>query len=284
VIALTGATGHLGGRVAALLSERGERFRVIVRDPGRAPALPGAEVAVAAGYHDGEEMTAALQGADTLLLVSGRESPNRLDEHKSAVDAAARAGVGRVVYTSFANASPDTAFKLGRQHYYTEEHIKQAGLDFTFLRDNFYLDFVPFFATPEGVIAAPGGDGAAAFVARDDVADVAAAVLTESGHGGQIYGLTGATALTLTDAAALLSETIGREVVYRPETIEEAYGSRADFGAPDWEVEGWVTSYVAIARGEMDEVTDWVERLSGHPPTELAQLLTRHPDAYAHLR
>jgi uncharacterized protein YbjT (DUF2867 family) len=284
VIAVTGATGLLGGRVASLLSERGERIRLIVRDPARAPALPGAEMGVAAGYHDLEEMVEALRGAETMFLVSGRESPTRLEEHKSAVDAAARAGVGRIVYTSFANATPDTTFVLGRQHFYTEEHIRASGLDFTFLRDNFYLDFVPFFANTDGVIPAPAGDGAAAFVARDDIADVAAAVLTEAGHSAQTYGLTGGEALTLDRAAAILGEAIGREIVYKPETVEEAYESRAQFGAPDWEVEGWVTSYLAIAAGEMSEVTDWVERLSGHPPTALPELLARHPDTWSHLR
>ena len=284
MIAVCGATGALGGRVAAHLSERGEAIRLIVRDPARAPALDGAEVAVAAGYHDTEEMTAALRGAQTVFLVSGRESPNRVDEHRSAVDAAVAAGVGRIVYTSFANASPDTAFKLGRQHHTTEEYIRATGLEYTFLRDNLYLDFVPFFASPEGVIAGPAGGGAAAFVARDDVADVALCVLTEAGHDQQAYTLTGGSAITLTAAAALLTEFTGREVVYKAETIEEAYDSRAHFGAPDWEVEGWVTSYVAIARGELEAVTDCVERLAGHPPMTLPELLERHPESWAHLR
>jgi NAD(P)H dehydrogenase (quinone) len=284
LIAVTGATGNLGARVAAQLSERGARIRMIVRDPARAPHLNRAEVAVAAGYHDTDEMAAALRGADTLFLVSGRESPNRLDEHKSAVDAALRAGVGRVVYTSFANASPDTAFKLGRQHHWTEEHIRASGMAYTFLRDNLYLDFVPFFTNPDGVIAAPGGEGRGAFVARDDVADAAVAVLSEAGHDGQAYTMTGGKALTLGEWAAMLGEFVGREIVYKPETIEEAYASRADYGAPDWEVEGWVTSYVAIARGELDEVTDCVERLSGHPPRELPELLERYPESWAHLR
>src|SRR5215217_10711 len=219
VIAVCGATGELGGRVAARLNARGVPIRMIVRDAARAPALDGAEVAVAAGYHAGDEMTAALRGAETVFLVSGRESPTRLDEHKSAVDAAARAGVERIVYTSFANASPDTAFILGRQHHATEEHIRASGVAYTFLRDNLYLDFVPFFASPEGVIAGPAGDGAAAFVARDDVADVAVAALTESGHDAQAYTLTGGKALTLAEAAAVMSEAIGRKVVYKDETI-----------------------------------------------------------------
>ena len=257
---------------------------MIVRDPARAPALEGAEVAVAAGYHAGDEMAAALRGADTVFLVSGRESPTRLDEHKSAVDAAVRAGVERIVYTSFANASPDTAFILGRQHHATEQHIRASGVAYTFLRDNMYLDFVPFMTSPEGVIAGPAGDGAAAFVARDDVADVALAVLTEPGHEDAAYTLTGGTAMTLADAAAVMTEVTGRQVVYKDETIEEAYASRAHFGAPDWEVEGWVTSYVAVARGELATVTDAVDRLTGHPPMTLPELLERYPETWAHLR
>jgi uncharacterized protein YbjT (DUF2867 family) len=96
--------------------------------------------------------------------------------------------------------------------------------------------------------------------------------------------VTGGSALTLADAAALMGEVVGREIVYKPETIDEAYASRAHFGAPDWEVEGWVTSYVAIARGELDTVTDVVERLAGHQPMTLPQLLERYPDSWAHLR
>jgi NAD(P)H dehydrogenase (quinone) len=284
LIAVTGATGEVGGRVARGLSERGASFRMIVRDPARAPKLDGAEVAIAAGYHDVDEMTAALRGAETMFMVSGRESPSRLDEHKSAVDAAVAAGVGRIVYLSFANASPDTAFKLGRQHYWTEQHIRTTGLDFTFLRDNLYLDFVPFFTRPDAVIAAPAGEGRGAFVARDDVADAAVAVLTEPGHDGVAYTMTGGRALTLGEWAALLGDSIGREIVYQPETLDEAYESRAGYGAPDWEVEGWVTSYVAIARGELDDVTDSVVRLTGHPPRELPELLEWYPEIWAHLR
>ena len=284
MIGVTGATGELGGRVAARLAERGVAMRLIVRDPARAPALDGADITIAASYHDREEMVAALRGVDTLFLVSGRESPNRLDEHKSAVDAAVEAGVERIVYTSFANASPDTAFILGRQHHATEEHIRATGLVYTFLRDNLYLDFVPFFATPDGVIAAPAGDGAAAFVARDDVADVALAVLTGEGHEGATYTLTGGKAYTLAEATAILTDVTGREVVYKAETIEEAYASRAHYGAPDWEVEGWVTSYVAIARGELERVIDDVERLTGHPPMPLEDLLERYPESWAHLK
>src|SRR5205807_6083809 len=109
-------------------------------------------------------------------------------------------------------------------------------------------------------------------------------VLAESGHDGAEYTVTGAKAYTLADCAAILSEASSREVVYRDETIEEAYASRAHFGAPDWEVEGWVTSYVAVARGELQAVSHAVPRLAGHPAMTLPELLERHPETWAHLR
>lgn len=283
MIAVTGATGELGGRVAARLAAAGASQRLLVRDAARAPDLPGAEVATFAGYHDTAGMAEALRGADTLFLVSGRESPDRVAEHLSAVDAAVAAGVGRVVYTSFLGASPDATFTLARHHHATEAHIRAQGLGHTFLRDSLYLDFVPFFASAEGVIAGPAGTGRCAWVARDDVADVAAAVLTQEGHDGLTYELTGPEAHTLAWAAGVMSRVIGRPVTYVDQTVEEAYASRAHFGAPDWELEGWVTSYEAVAAGELDVVTDTVERLAGHAPMALPEFLERNPGSWAHI-
>ncbi len=282
-VALTGVTGELGGRVARRLAVLGP-LRLVGRDPGRMPDIPGAEVALAPGYDDRAAMAAAFAGADTVFLVSGRESPNRVEEHMSAVNAAVDAGVERIVYTSFLGAAPDTTFTLGRHHYATEEYIKATGLAWTFLRDSLYLDFVPFFASAEGVIAGPAGDGRCAYVARDDVADVAVAVLAGEGrHDGQAYELTGPAAFTLAEAAAALTAVSGREVRYVDETEEEAYASRAHYGAPDYEVEGWVTSYQAIAAGELDVVTTAVPTLAGHPAMDLDTYLAANPQSWAHL-
>ena len=222
MIGVTGATGHVGGRVARQLAERGAEQRLIVRDAARAPSLPGAEVAVAAGYGDGEGMRRALEGVDTLLLVSAAEHPDRISLHRTAVDAAKAAGVERVVYTSFVGAAPDSTFILGRDHFHTEEHIRAAGLGYTFLRDSIYLDYVPFFASPEGVIRGPAGDGRVGAVAREDVADAAVAVLLDAQHEGRAYEVTGREAYTLAEAAAILTRTSGREVRYVDETLEEA--------------------------------------------------------------
>lgn len=283
MIAVTGATGAVGGRVARLLAERGAAQRLIVRDPVRAPELPGAEVAAAAGYSDADSMRRALTGADTLFLVSGREQRDRVAEHAAAVDAAVAAGVRRIVYLSFINCAADSTFTFARHHFHTEQHILRTGVEHTFLRDNLYLDFIPFFCGADGVIRGPAGEGRAGYVARDDVADVAAAVLTEDGHAGRTYDLTGPEAITMSRAAELLSEASGREVRFHDETMEEARASRAPSGEPDWVIEGWVTTYAAIAAGELDVVTDTVERLAGHPPWSVREWLRAHPESCAHI-
>jgi len=283
VIGVTGATGGLGGRVARHLAERGVEQRLVVRDAARAPSLPGAELAVSPDYGDGEAMRRALEGVDTLFLVSASEDPDRMTLHRSAVDAAAAAGVERVVYTSFLAAAPDTTFTFGRDHFHTEEHIRASGMGHTFLRDSIYLDYVPFFASADGVIRGPAGEGRVGAVARDDVADTAVAALLDPRHEGRAYEVTGREAYTLAEAARILTQVSGREVVYVEETLEEARASRAPSGAPDWEIEGWVTSYAVIADGSLDVVTDTVKRLAGHDPMTLAEFLAAHPESWAHL-
>jgi NAD(P)H dehydrogenase (quinone) len=284
LIAVTGVTGGLGGRVARRLAEGGVGQRLVVRDPGRAPELAGAEVAVAS-YDDPERLRRAFQGARTLVMVSASEDPDRLRLHANVVDAAADAGVERIVYTSFFGAAPDCTFTFGRDHWHTEERIKASGLAWTMLRDNLYLDFLPLMVGPDGVIRGPAGDGRVAAVTRDDIADVAAAVLLEGGdgHAGRTYDLTGPEALTMAEVAEQLTAFAGRRVTYHAETLEEAYASRAHYGAPDWEVAGWVTTYAAIANGDLEAVSGDVAAVAGHPPTGLAEFLRGNPDSYARL-
>jgi uncharacterized protein YbjT (DUF2867 family) len=152
-----------------------------------------------------------------------------------------------------------------------------------------YADFVPFFATRRdgrAVVAAPAGEGRASFVSRDDLADVgAAALLDDSGAlDGRTLDVTGPQALSLDDAVAVLTEVTGLPAEYRRETVEEAWASRRPSGHPDWEIEGWVTSYLAIAAGEMAPVTGVVEELTGHPARTVAEHLRAHPEDWAHLR
>ena len=272
MIGVTGATGKLGGRVARRLAQAGVEQRMIVRDPARAPQLPGASVAQGSYAEPG----AALAGLDVLLMVSASESPDRLAQHRAFVDAAAGAGVGHLVYISFYGAAPEATFTLARDHFHTEEHIRASGLPHTLLRDCLYADFMPDLVGEDGVIRGPARDGRVAVVAQDDIADVAAAVLrAPDEHAGRTYSLTGPESLTLTEVAQVLSETTGRPVRFENETIEQAYASRRSYGAPDWQLDAWVSTYTAIAAGELADVTTHVRHVTAHPPLSLPGLLTR---------
>ena len=272
-IAVTGATGQLGGRVVRRLADRGAAQLLLVRDPARAPQLPGASLA-RAGFTDHDAVRDALRGVPTVLMVSASESPDRVRQHRTFVDAARAAGVGHLVYISFVGAAPDATFTHARDHWHTEQHIRASGMGFTFLRDNLYADFLTFMVGEDGVIRGPAGDGRAAVVAQDDIADAVVAVLREPApHAGRTYDLTGPEALSLQEVAAVLSRTTGRTVSSHPETVAEAYRSRAVYQAADWLVEAWVSTYTAIAAGELAPVSDAVPTLTGRPATALADLL-----------
>ena len=272
-LGVTGATGRLGGRLARLLAAAGVEQRLVVRTPARAPVRPGSTVAPAS-YDDGDAVRRALDGLDVVLMVSAAESEHRLDEHRAFVDAAAAAGVRHLVYVSFFGAAPDATFTLARDHHVTEQHVEQSGMAWTFLRDNLYSDFFPLLAGEDGVIRGPAGDGRVSAVAQDDIAAAATSVLVDPvAHEGRTYSLTGPEALTLTEAAATMSRVLGRDVAFEDETVEEAYASRASYGAPGWQLDAWVSTYTAIAAGELAEVTGDVELLTGRPPRSLEDLL-----------
>ncbi len=270
-IAVTGASGALGGLVARRLADRGVPLRLLVRDASRAPKLEHAEV-VTATYLDRPAMVAALRGIETVFFVSGFEAENRLEQHKAAVDSFVEAGVRKVVYTSFLGAAPNAVFTFARQHFYTEEYLEAAGLRFVALRDSLYVDGLPHMVV-DGVIRGPAGDGKFAPVTRDDIADVAVAVLLDHDHPTVRYDVTGPALVTMDNVARTLSETRSEPVVFVNETLEEAYASRAHYGATAFEVQGWVTSYYAIACGELEVVSDTVERLAGHAPVSLRAFL-----------
>ena len=273
VLAVTGATGRLGGAVARRLADAGVAQRLVVRDPDRAPVLPGAEVVVAS-YADGGAVRRALRGVDVVLLVSAAEAPDRIEQHRCFVDAAVDAGVQQVVYTSFFGASADATFTHGRVHWATEQHLRASPLRWTFLRDNLYADFLPDLVGEDGVIRGPAGTGRLAAVVRDDVADVAVAVLGDPDrHAGRTYDLTGPEDLSLADVAATLTTVTGQEVVYQEETVEQAYASRAAYGAPAWLLEAWVSTYTAIASGELAGPSTAVADLTAHPATSFEQYL-----------
>ncbi len=281
-LAISDVTGAVGGRVARRLASAERSARLIVLDAGRNADLPEMEV-VEASYRDPASMRRALAGAHTFFMIPVHEAPDRVQQHATAVDAAVEAGVGRIVYSSFVGAAPDATFTFARDHWHTEEHIRSTGLDFAFLRGNVYMDVLPWIVGTDGLIRGPAGDGRFAAVARDDVADVAVSVLLGEAHAGVTYDVSGPERLTLHRVAELFSRATGRDIAYHAETIEEAYEARSRYGAPDWEVEGWVTSLAGVAGGEMGVVSGTVGELTCHPPMGLAEFLRKYPESYRHL-
>jgi NAD(P)H dehydrogenase (quinone) len=228
-------------------------------------------------------MRDALQNVQAVFLISARESLDRVEQHKTAVDAAVAAGVERIVYLSYLNSAPDATFTFAQHHYATEQYIRSAGLEYAFLRDGPYLDYVPMLAGPDGVIRGPAGDGRMAPLARDDIAAAATVILLDGTESNASYDLVGRENLTMADCAAVLSEVTGRPIQFQNETEAEAWASRAHYGASDWEVEGWVTTYLGIARGEMGPASDVIERLTRTPAQTLREFLQSHPESYQHL-
>ncbi|KAA0976242.1 SDR family oxidoreductase [Paeniglutamicibacter gangotriensis] len=272
-IAVTGSTGNLGGRVAALLAEAGVKQRLLARTPRNAPPLVGATVLQAA-YENTTATRTALLGAETVFLVSASESRDRLDQHCDFVDAAVAAGVRHLVYVSFVGAAQDAVFTLARDHYATEEYIRASGLYYTFLRDSFYADFMPGLVGADGIIRGPAGDGKVAVVAREDIARTAVDILrAPDAHLDMTYELTGPEALSLTEIAQVLNRVGLGPVSSVNETIEQAYASRASFGVPQWQLDAWVSTYTAIASGALENVSGDIEAITGVPPMTLAQLL-----------
>ncbi len=272
-LGITGVTGHLGGFVARKLSEAGLTTCLLARSPERAPELAGATVKKCS-YEYSDEAVEALSGVDVLFMISAKENPERLQQHLAFVDAAKEAGVKHIVYTSFYNASPDSTFTLARDHAATENYIKEKGLTYTFLRDNFYIDFFVDMAREYGEIKGPAGNGKVSAVMRSDVADVAVEILKNPENwANQTLNMTGPEELSLAEIAEQISHFLGKTVTYVEETVEEAYESRKIWQAEQWEYDSWVSTYTAIAKGEQAGLSNDIKRVLGEEPTSLAEYL-----------
>lgn len=272
-IAITGVTGKLGSKVAQLISEQGISARHLARNPQRAALYDNAEL-VQAAFENSLETVEALKGIDVLLMVSASESPNRLQQHFAFLDAAHEAGVKHIVYTSFYNAATEATFTLARDHAKTEKYIKERGFTYTFLRDNFYLDFFLDLCLNNGEIRGPAGNGKVSAVARQDVSEVATTILAKPDKWkNQLLNMTGPADLSMADIVHFVSEQKGEIIPYIDESIEEAYASRKAWPAQDWEYDAWVSTYTAIKEGKQAGVSSDIERVLGRPATSLEQLV-----------
>ena len=204
MIGMTGVTGKLGSYVADLVDKKGIASVHLARSPERAKVYASAEIRKTV-YTNTPKVVEALKGVDILLMVSARENPERVKEHKSFLDAAKLAGVQHIVYTSFYGADEKVTFTLSRDHAQTEAYIKELGFTYTFLRDNFYLDLFIDIALENGEIRGPAGSGLVSAVARKDTSRVAAEILLHAKKWeNQTLNLTGPEDLSMEEIATLM--------------------------------------------------------------------------------
>lgn len=273
MIGITGVTGKLGSYVANLVDKKGIASVHLARSPERAKLYASAEIRKMV-YANTIEVVEALKGIDILLMISARENPERVKEHKDFLDTAKLAGVEHIVYTSFYGADEKATFTLSRDHAQTEAYIKKLGFTYTFLRDNFYLDFLIDIALENGEIRGPAGSGLVSAVARKDASRVAAEILLNPKEWeNQSLNLTGPEDLSMQEIVALLSKETSNAITYVDESIEEAYESRKKWPAQTWEYDAWVSTYTAIKAGEQAGVSTDIEKVLGHPASNLLDTL-----------
>ena len=280
-IAITGASGQLGRLVADQLLSAVDPAEVVLltRDPAKLADLAerGADVR-AADFGAPDDLVVALAGVDRMLLISTDVVGARLEGHRAAIDAAVKAGVRHVAYTSVPEPTPDNPAGVVPDHAATEDALRESGLDWTMLRNNLYaemqVDTVEQ-AAASGQLFTNIGDGGAAYVTRADCAAVAVGVLTGEGHEGQAYDVTGPVAVTAEDLAELATQVAGTpvEVV---NVDDDAYASGlVAAGVPEAFAPLLVSFGTATRLGKLATVTDVVERIGGRTPTSLADLVAQ---------
>ncbi|MCC5781793.1 NAD(P)-dependent oxidoreductase [Kocuria sp. CCUG 69068] len=278
-IVITGATGRLGRHVISSLLRLDVQLPDLVaagRDEEKLGALRELGLAtVRADYTEPATLDEAFAGADTVLLISSSEVGIRVPQHRNAVDAAVRAGVSRLVYTSALGADRGKLL-LADEHLATEEAIAASGLPFTILRNGWYTEnFEPALRHAEttGVVLASAGDGRVASATREDYAEAIAAVLAQDGHAGQTYELSGDVAWSFDELAAALTEVLDREVTYRRLTPEQHLAELERTGVDESTARFLVALDANIEDGALDLVTGDLSRLLGRRTTGLVDAL-----------
>ncbi len=275
MIAVTGATGQLGRLVIGSLLKRGVESGEIVaavRSPEKASDMAERGVEIReADYTKPDTLVKALQGIDRLLLISSNEVGSRLDHHRNVINAAKKAGVRFIAYTSapYADRSP---MQLASEHKATEEMIRTSGIPFAILRNGWYManytDNIPQ-ALEHSVVMGSAGDGKISAATRADLADAAAVVVSGPGHEGAVYELGGDDAFTMSEFAAEITKQSGEDVVYRDLPVDEYAKALAGFGIPEGYAKVLADSDAAASDGYLYIETGDLSRLIGRPTTRL---------------
>lgn len=275
MIVVTGATGLLGRLVVEGLLEQvpADQVAVLVRSPEKAADLAARGVEVrTADYSRPETLDGAFAAGDKVLLISGSEVGQRIEQHQAVVDAAVKAGVALLAYTSVLGGDLAT-FRLAGEHQATEAAIRASGLPFVLLRNGWYTENYTgnlAQALEHGAVLGSAGEGRVASATRADFAAAAVAVLTTEGHENQAYELSGDTAWSFAEYAAEVAAQSGQPVVYRELTPEQHLQLLLDAGLPQPFAETLVDVDAGISRGELAVSTGDLSRLIGRPTTPLA--------------
>ena len=274
MIAITGATGHLGQLTFTELLKTvpASQLVAIVRNPAKAETLAQQDVTVRqAEYGDRVALTAALEGVEKLLLISSSEVGQRAVQHRNVIDAAKAAGVKFIAYTSLLHADR-SPLGLATEHIETERNLAASGIPYTLLRNGWYsenyLASAPA-ALAHGVFIGSAGEGKIASATRADYAAAAAKVMSSEGHAGKVYELAGDEAWTLSELAAALSKQSGKPVVYQ--NLSEADFAEALKGAglPEAFANLLADSDVGAAKGGLFDDSRTLSTLIGRPTTPI---------------
>jgi len=271
-IGITGATGHLGRLVVDKLKNKvpAEQIVALVRSPAKASELG---VAVReADYGRPETLDVALSSVDTLLLISSSELGRRVFQHRNVIEAAKKAGVSRIVYTSVLHADR-SPLSVAAEHRETETWLTSSGISYTILRNGWYTEnyamAIPG-ALAGGVFLGSAGDGKISSASRADFAEAAVAALTTEAHNGKTYELAGDEAYTLTDLAAEVSRQTGKTIPFKNLPEAEYANALLGFGMPE-DFARAVASWDALAaKGALFDDSHQLSALIGRPTTPLS--------------
>jgi uncharacterized protein YbjT (DUF2867 family) len=281
-VLVTGATGATGSALVELLARNGAPVRAMVRREPHAARFGGMPVSVAvADFDDADSLAAAVAGVDRVYLVTPSSEQAEAQQVRFA-EIAAEAGVGQLVKLSQFAADEASPVRFLRWHAAVERRIRELGIGYTFLRPNLFFQGLLAFARPiaeENRFFAPIGDARVSAVDVRDIAAVAAVALTEPGHEGKTYTITGPAAVTHAEIAAALSRATGRQITF-VEAPPEDFAEGLREVLPPWQIGGLLEDYAHYARGEAAAVYPTVAEVAGQQPRDLDQFARDYAGAF----
>ena len=269
IILVTGATGTNGREVVKRLVAAGSQVRAFVRNGENTDTLDEMNVEIVTGDLDKPEtVDAALQGAEKAFLLTAN-TLNQVEQEKNFIEAAKRAGIRHLVKFSVMNANANSPLRLLQWHGEAENYLEESRVPYTVLRPNFFMQNMLWFAASiksDGAFYLPIGKAAVSMVDVRDIAAVAAAALTEAGHEGKTYEITGSQALSFDEVAKKLSVATNKKIAYVDAPPKDFQKSLLGLGQPEWLADALTELYEDVSKGHNALVTDAVAKVTkSHP-------------------